>query len=189
MKPLIAVILKSTAYQLAAATDQENAGDNVNYSHYYERRLTAEQLLDAISDVTGVPEKFRGFYWGKRAIDLPDSGVPSYFLDTFDRPIRDTAKCERNVTVSVAQAMHFMAGDTVETKLRNPAGRLHQLIQSGAPDTEIVRQFYLSALSRPPAEQEMRAVQAFISSKQSREDGLRGFGWALLNSKEFLFNH
>ncbi len=189
MKPLIAAILKSSAYQLAAATNDSNATDAVNYSHYYMRRLTAEQLLDAISDVTGVPEKFRGFYWGKRAIDLPDSGVPSYFLDTFDRPIRDTAKCERNTTVSVAQAMHFMAGETIQAKLSNPEGRLHKLSRRGIADSDIIREFYLCALSREPDDHELQMAKEFVARKATREEGLRGFAWALLNSKEFLFNH
>jgi hypothetical protein len=188
-KPLMRLILTSSAYQLAAATNETNAGDQVNFSHYYIRRLSAEQLLDAISSVTGVPEKFRGFYRGKRAIDLPDSGVASYFLDTFDRPIRDVAKCERKTTTTISQAMHSLAGDTVHGKIEDPEGRLQKMLTAGVPDAEIVRTFYVAALNRPPDAAELKTATAFFAKSKERTEGARGFLWALLNSKEFVFNH
>jgi hypothetical protein len=189
LKPLIALILKSGVYQLGAGTNDSNAGDHVNYSHYYIRRLTAEQLLDAVSQVTGVPEKFPGFYRGKRAIELPDSGVNSYFLDTFDRPIRDVAKCERKTTTTVTQAMHSLSGETITEKLRAPEGSVARHLAARAAPDEIVRAYYLSALSRLPDDAELAAARAFIGKAGNVRNGVEGFVWALLNSKEFLFNH
>jgi hypothetical protein len=189
LKPLIALILKSSVYQLSAGTNDSNAGDHVNYSHYYIRRLTAEQLLDAVSQLTGVPETFPGFYRGKRAIELPDSGVSSYFLDTFDRPIRDVAKCERKTTTTVTQAMHSLSGETITEKLRAPEGSVARHLAAGAAPDEIVRAYYLSALSRLPDNAELAAARAFIAKAGNVRSGVEGFVWALLNSKEFLFNH
>lgn len=188
-KPLMRIILKSSTYQLSAASTKANGADNVNYSHYYLRRLTAEQLLDAVSAVTGVPEKFRGFYRGKRAIDLPDSGVPSYFLDTYDRPVRDVAKCERNATTTVTQAMHSLGGDTINARLKSGQGRLAKLISESASDEAIIKSFYIAALSRPPAPPEMETAKQFVTKSPNRRQGLEGVVWSLLNSKEFLFNH
>lgn len=188
MKPLMSLIAKSITYQLASAVNETNAGDGLNYSRYYIRRLTAEQLLDAISAVTEAPEKFRGFYLGKRAIDLPDSGVPSYFLDTFDRPIRDVAKCERTITTTVTQAMHSLGGETYHAKLADPEGALARMLGAGASNEEIIRLFYLSAVSRLPDDGEMEAAKKYVSERP-RDRGLQGVIWSLLNSKEFLFNH
>ncbi|MEO7654014.1 MAG: DUF1553 domain-containing protein [Bryobacteraceae bacterium] len=188
-KPLMKLMLRSSAYQLASATNESNAEDSANYSHYYVRKLTAEQLLDAVGDVAGVPERFQGFYRGKRAIDLPDPGVPSYFLATFNRPIRDTAKCERNGAPTITQAMHFMNGDAVQGKVANPEGRLREMIAGGATDDGIIERFYLSANGRRPTPEEVALAKSFIGKQANRELGLQGVVWALLNSKEFLFNH
>jgi hypothetical protein len=189
LKPLMALILNSSAYQLSAATNATNAGDSINYSHYYIRRLTAEQLLDAVSAVTGIPEKFPGFYRGKRAIELPDSGVNSYFLDTFDRPVRDVAKCERKTTTTVTQAMHFLSGETIYSKLSAKGGVLSKLLSEEKGDDEIIRRLYLAALSRPPDVDEFKTAREFITRHSDRRKGQEAFAWAIFNSKEFLFNH
>lgn len=188
-KPLIRLMLQSSAYQLASASNQTNQEDSINFSRYYIRKLTAEQLLDAVDDVTGVPERFQGFYRGKRAIDLPDTSVPSYFLTTFNRPIRDTAKCERNSAPTITQAMHFMNGEAIQGKIASQESRLRQWISDGLTDDAILHHFYLSALSRAPKLEELSIARAFIARNADREQGLRGVLWALLNSKEFLFNH
>lgn len=189
LKPLMGMILKSRTYQLAAASHESNAGDSINYSRYYIRRFSAEQLLDAVSAVTGLPESFLGFYRGKRAIDLPDPDLPSYFLATFDRPVRDTARCERNTTATMTQAMHFLNGETIQAKISSPEGSLRKMIQAGMDDNEIIRSFYLSALSRLPKQEEIEIARVFVSKQKDREQGLQGVVWALLNSKEFSFNH
>ena len=139
--------------------------------------------------MTGVPETFRGFHRGTRAIDLPDSGVPSYFLDTFDRPIRDVAKCERNTTTTITQAMHFLTGETLHSKISSPEGSLDKLVSGGASDDRIIQSFYLAALSRAPDTSEMQTAKRFLSEQPDRHKGLQGIVWALLNSKEFLFDH
>jgi hypothetical protein len=188
-KPLMKLMLRSSAYQLASASNESNAEDSINFSRYYVRKLTAEQLLDAVSDVTGVPERFQSFYRGKRAIDLPDPGVPSYFLATFNRPIRDTAKCERTGAPTITQAMHFMNGDAIQGKVKTPEGRLHEMVAAGATDEQIIEHFYLAAYSRKSKPEELTLAKSFVSKQANRHVALQGLVWALLNGKEFLFNH
>ncbi|MFN0172356.1 MAG: DUF1553 domain-containing protein [Bryobacteraceae bacterium] len=188
-KPLIALMLKSRAYQLAASTNETNAEDLINYSRYYMRRLGAEQMLDAVSTVTGVPESYLGYYPGKRAIDLPDPGIPSYFLQTFDRSARENATCERNTTPGITQALHMINGETILAKVAHAEGELRKLIAAGRSDEEIIRHFYLTALSRHPKPEELAAGKEFLAAQKQREKGLEGLTWALLNSKEFSFNH
>src|SRR5439155_4047078 len=119
LRHLLRTILNSKTYQLSSAPLPGNRDDDIQYSRYYLRRLTAEQLLDSIVQITGVPEKFLAYYPGVRSVNLADSGVPSPFLDMYDRPKRDAAKCERNENVSLRQAMNMIAGDTVNRKVRS----------------------------------------------------------------------
>ena len=130
--------------------EPSNRDDDIHYSHYYLRRLTAEQLLDGITGVTGMPEKFLAYYPGMRSVNIADPGIPSPFLDMYDRPKRDAAKCEQSENVSLRQAMNMISGDTLNLKIRSESGRLSEMIRQGKKDEEIVDYFYLAALSRLP---------------------------------------
>ena len=126
LKHLMRVILNSRTYQLASATRPATQTDSRFYSHYYARRLPAEVLLDAISQATGVPDRFPGYPVGVRAVQLPDPGVNSYFLSLFGRSERVTAcACERSGDVTMPQLLHLQNGETVVQKIRSrrrPAG-------------------------------------------------------------------
>jgi hypothetical protein len=161
----------------------------MHYSHYYLRRLTAEQLLDGIGEITGVSEKFLAAYPGIRAVNLADSGVPSPFLDMYDRPKRDAAKCERNESVSLRQAMNMMSGDTLNKKIRSESGQLAKWIREGKSDGEIIEEFYLAALSRFPDAGERDLCRTAIAKAPTRQRGLQNFVWAVMNTNEFLYNH
>ncbi|MCI0628381.1 MAG: DUF1549 and DUF1553 domain-containing protein [Acidobacteria bacterium] len=189
LKHIMRIILNSKTYQLSSITKPGNRDDEINYSHYYLRRLTAEQLLDAIVQVTGVPEKFPGYYPGTRAVNLTDPGIPSRFLDMYDRPQRDAAKCEREERISLGQAMHMLVGDTVNEKIRSEKGSLARLIKGKRTDHEIVEYFYLSALSRYPKLEVKESCLQVIRRGATREKGLQNMVWALLNSNQFLYNH
>ena len=188
---LIRTIANSKAYQLSSVPEPGNRDDDINYSRYYLKRLTAEQLIDSIVQVTGVPQDYLGYYPGVRAVSLADPGVPSAFLDMFDRPKRDAAKCERNESVSLRQAMHMLVGDTVNEKIRASAGSGHlaRLLKEGRSDSEIVDQLYLAALSRLPLPNERDDCQTVISRSADRSTGLQSVLWALLSTNEFLYNH
>jgi hypothetical protein len=186
---LLTTILNSNTYQLSSDPKPGNRDDDVHYARYFLRRLTAEQMLDGIVQITGVPEKFLAYYPGVRAVNLADGGVPSPFLDMYDRPKRDAAKCERNENVSLRQAMNMMAGDTLNRKLKSSEGTLAQMIASGQTDDHIIEHFHLAALGRQPTAREKDLCRTAIAKAQSRRTGLENVVWALLNTNEFVFNH
>ncbi|MCS6861285.1 MAG: DUF1553 domain-containing protein [Abditibacteriales bacterium] len=192
LKHLIRTICNSRTYQLSCQTNASNKQDTKYLSRAVPRRLSAEQLLDAISDATGVPENFNVPNFGRltRAIELPDSRVPSYFLDVFGRPKRVTVcECERSEEVNIAQALHMISG-TVNQKLSHPNGRLARLLRRNLTDEQIIEEMYLATLSRFPRAEEIQAIkQDLAQSKLSKREALEDWFWALMDSKGFLFNH
>jgi uncharacterized protein DUF1549/uncharacterized protein DUF1553 len=191
---LIRLLMASATYQRSAATDDTNVADAKYYSHYMPRRLPAEVLLDAVTQVTGVPEKFPGYAMGTRALQLPDTRPGSYFLDVFGRPPRrSTSASERQQDATLSQALHAINGDTVNRKLMAPEGTLAKLLASGRSDGEALRALYVSALGRPPTPVEEKSLLAAVAVAEGGQNGRReayqDVAWALLTSKEFLFNH
>jgi hypothetical protein len=188
---VIRLILNSRVYQLSSEPNETNRADPVNYSRYYPRRLMAEQLIDAMSEVTGVPEKFSGFPPGTRAMSIP-RGAPLYFLQTFGR-VKDRAViCERDTQPAMTQAMHLIGGDTLQRQITAKESRLTAWLEdSSLSDEAIVKRLFVAALVREPDARELSLALAPIrargaaSRRQAFEDAL----WALLNSKEFLYNH
>ncbi len=185
-----------------------NAGDDRFYSRYLIRRLPAEVILDAYSQVTGVPTPFTqiksgasdsstayaGYPLGTRALQLPDSKVASQFLDAFGRPDRSQAcSCDRQADSSVRQALHVNNGQTLNDKLRAKGCRIETWLKEQVADEEAVRRVYRLGLSREPAPAELRKftallVEAAADGKTSRHEALEDLFWAVLTSKEFLFN-
>ena len=107
MKHLLRTIFRSRAYQLDAGATDGNRADaaNVHFTRYTTRRLTAEQLADAIDFATGTREKYPGLPLGTKAIQLPDSEVKSYLMDTFGRPARQVlCECERTTRPRLARS-------------------------------------------------------------------------------------
>jgi hypothetical protein len=192
LKKLMRAILQSEAYQRTSEPLPGNADETRFYSRYYPKRLMAEVLLDAFSQVTGEPTEFKNYPKGARALQLPDSKVESYFLASFGRPEREkTCSCERTTEPSVTQVLHLFNGDTLNKKLAAKHNAIAKLVDAKASPERIVEEAYLSALSRPPTDGEKTKFVAAL--KEAPPNELRaavedGF-WALLSSKEFLFNH
>lgn len=182
-------IILSRTYQLSAKPNATNDEDRTAYSHYILRRLSAEQMADAIAQATGVPERYPYFYPGKRAIQLPDPIVDSYFLTIFDRSTRENATCSRKQSASITQSLNLVSGETINGKLRHEKGAISRLIREGKTDKEIVEYLTLASLARFPTAIETRLAAEGIQKSKSRREGLEDFGWALLNSKAFLYNH
>lgn len=191
LRHVMRLIVGSRAYQLAADTSPANAADGRFHSHFYPRRLPAEVLADAIAAVTGVPDAFAGSPEGTRAIQLPGPQTDSYFLATFGRSDRVTAcACERSGDVTLPQLLHLQNGDTVQAKLRREDGALARLLAAtaGGPPEALVEELVLAALGRPPRATELQATGAALA-QGSREEVAADLLWALVNSKEFTFNH
>jgi hypothetical protein len=189
-KHLMRLILKSAAYGLGSATRSGNENDGRFFSHYYVRRLPAEVLLDALSQATGAADSFPGYPGGLRAVQLPDPALKSYFLSLFGRPERVTAcACERTSEVTMPQLLHLQNGESVVAKIQAPGGLLRSLLDAKRRDPEIVEELFLSALARRPGAEELQAVGGSLAGGASREEALSDLFWALLNSKEFAFNH
>jgi hypothetical protein len=192
LKALMRAILQSEAYQRTSQPLPENDNETRFYSRYYPKRLMAEVLLDAFAQVTGAPTEFKGYPKGARALQLPDSKVESYFLASFGRPEREkTCSCERTVEPSVTQVLHLFNGDTLNKKLAAKENAIGKLITAKASPEGIVETAYLSALARPPTEGEKAK---FVGALQNAPENdfraaVEDVFWALISSKEFLFNH
>jgi len=198
LKHIYRLILNSRTYQLSSKATKWNSKDVANFSHYMTKRLGAEQLLDAIGQVTEtsekyvsrVPEPYTMLPAGHRAVQLSDGSIGSSFLELFGRPPRDTAyESERNCETSMRQALHFINSRWLQGKVAY-GPRLKQLLQSGKSNEELVTEVYLLALSRLPTESEKQSVLEYIGEdKKTRTAAMQDFVWAILNTKEFMFNH
>jgi hypothetical protein len=187
---VIRTILNSRTYQLSSRKNDFNATDVKYFSHATTRLMAAEQLLDAICQVTGVSEKFAGLPSGTRATQLPSPDVDSDFLKVFGQPARETAcACERSTDSNLSQALQMINGPLVHSKVRDEKNRLRTLASANKSDSEIVTELYLAALCRAPGEGEMAAATRHIANAGDRMRGLEDVCWALLNANEFLFQH
>lgn len=189
LKHVLRLIVNSRAYQLSSVTLPGNEKDRRFYSHYYARRLPAEVLMDAVSRATDVPDTFTGYPTGIRAIQLPEPGVGSYFLTLFGRSERVTAcACERSGDVTLPQLLHLNNGEELGKKLKDNSGRLAKLLPACKDDAELTETIFLAALNRLPTKSELTAVQRSLANGK-REEVYRDLFWAVLNTKEFAFNH
>ncbi|HWB10666.1 MAG TPA: DUF1549 domain-containing protein [Pirellulales bacterium] len=191
LKDLLRTICKSNTYQLAAEPNQYNVNDKQNFSRYYPKRLTAEVLLDAIDSVTASSTSFNGLPVGTRAIELPDNGANNYFLTVFGRPEGSSAcECERSQEANLAQSLHLLNSSEIQAKLSNGQGRAALLAQDAkrTPE-EKVRWLYLAVFSRPPVADEMSVALAHVNRVENKQQAYEDILWALVNTKEFLFNH
>lgn len=207
VKHLCRVILNSAAYQRSSRPLPANAADDRFYSRYLPRRLAAEVLLDAYSDVTGVPTPFDtvlvgssggtkkepSYPAGVRAVQLPDSQLVSRFLDAFGRPERaQTCSCERTSDATVSQALHLANGQTLNDKLRDPQSRVTNWLQQ--PDEAIVDDLFQRSVIRQPTRNEKALFVAALNDarkqgKTAHREAVEDAVWAVLTGKEFLFNH
>jgi hypothetical protein len=193
LKHTIRLILNSRAYQLSSVPNDTNRGDFLNYSHYYVRRLLAEELIDSMAEVTGVQETFPGYMPGTRAMTIPQ-GAPTYFLQTFGRLKAREVICERDNSPDVAQAMHLISGQTIQHQITGKDGTLdHWLADKSLTDEEITRHLFIATLVHPPNEREVAQVVASIHSgiggPDARRQVFEDVFWSIFNSKAFIFNH
>jgi len=190
VKKLIRVIVTSRVYQLAAEPTEFNNPDNQNFARYYARRMYAEVFFDAVNQVTGAKANFNGMSQSARAVDLPHEGFGSTFLDTFDRPKRVTVcECERSPGATLAQVLLLSNSDEIEQKITTGDGRLTKLMKAKTPAKAVIEEYYLAALGRPPTAFELKRNLDHVAGAKDAQQGLEDVVWAILNSKEFMFNH
>jgi hypothetical protein len=190
-KHLIRTIMKSRTYQLSSRTTATNAEDDKYFSHARVRLMGAEELLDAIVSATGVAEKFPGFPQGTPAVALADGEYQHPFLEAFGRPARAMAcECERGSDTTLIQALQLVGGRVVQDKIHSDGGRVSRLITSGRKNAEIVDELFLATLTRRPSPEEERELVARLDRvATNRRQAVEDLLWALINHKEFLFQH
>lgn len=203
LKQLIRTITKSTTYQLSALPNAHNAVDRQNFSRYYPKRLQAEVLLDSINNVLDAWSSFEGLPAGTRATALPDNSfnATSYFLTVFGRPEGSSAcECERTQESSLAQSLHLLNSPEIQKKLSDDKGRAAQLAMDDKRSDEVkLTELYQWVASRPPAPMQIELAVAHITKRTAGKTGADQIAakrqayedilWALINTKEFLFNH
>lgn len=200
LRHIIRTIMQSRAYQTSALPNESNEFDTINYSHAQVRRLDAEQILDAMSQVTGSPLTFKGYPEGMRAGQIPGVravpmryGAPTagdQFLVVFGKPERHLAtEEERSCNTNLGQAFQLMTGPAMNDLLARSGNRIDQLLNSEKSNTGMIEELYWTALTRPPTETESQALTSHIENHLNKRAALEDITWALVNSKEFVMRH
>jgi hypothetical protein len=195
LKALVRVITQSRAYQLSSQPNEHNGADRQNYSRYYPRRLQAEVLLDAVDGLTGTQTDFANLPPGTRAVALPDNSYnrSSPFLRVFGRPEGESVcECERVQSSSLAQSLFLINASDMKSKLASANGRAERLAKENRPLDAKIRELYLAAFAREPRPAELKTAVEYLTPANGQTVSREAFEdliWALINTKEFLFNH
>jgi len=204
LKEAVRVITQSQTYQLSAMPNEHNEVDRQNFSRFYPKRLQAEVLLDSIDNLTGSSTQFANLPPGTRAVALPDNSYngASPFLKIFGRPEAESVcECERAQSPSLGQSLHLMNSSDVKAKLAFSKGTADRLSQPEAKEADGIRTIYLAAFSREPTGEELSiaenhlvkprsdAAGKALSPQRAKRMGYEDLLWAIMNTKEFLYNH
>jgi hypothetical protein len=189
LKSLVRDICNSRTYQRSTQRNESNLTDERNFAHANLRRIKAENLLDAITLVTETKDKFKGLPLGARATQIADGSTSTYFLTTFGRATRETVcSCEVKMEPTLSQALHLLNGNTTNQKIQQ-GGVVKKLLETRKYPEERLGELYLRTLSRMPTRTELDKLMPLFAEGSNQEQALSDVFWALLNSREFLFNH
>ncbi|MBR90201.1 MAG: hypothetical protein CMO66_02870 [Verrucomicrobiales bacterium] len=188
---ILRVILNSRTYQAASSASALNRDDRKYFSHYRTRMLSAEQLLDAIGEVTGIPERLNGLPPDMKCTQVPAPELANVgFLKIFGQPERQSAcECERSDESSLERALQLYNGRLLDRRLKDGNNRFRRALAAGKADAEVIDELYLAALSRRPSEAERKIITAHLAKSKDRNAAYENILWALLNKTEFLFQH
>lgn len=191
IKALVRLICLSQTYSASSDATEENVIDRRSHSRFYPKRLQAETLLDSIDAVTGSTTTFAGMPLGTRAVQLPDTGFNSYFLTVFGQPDSKTAcECERSSEANLAQSLHLLNSEEMQKKLTTDNGRAASFAADSTRPAEVrIRELYKLAVSREPVDRELKSALGYLGERHNQREPWEDLIWALMNSKEFLFNH
>lgn len=188
-KKLVRDICTSATYQRSTQATPSNEGDTRNFARGPIRRIRAETMLDIITQVTDTKNKFPGLPAGAKAVQIADGQTSTYFLTTFGRPMRETVcSCEVRLEPTLSQSLHLMNGDTVAPKISN-GGLVAKMLQEKKTAPQIIEAMFVRALSRPPTPAEFKKLLATVDANPNKQMALEDVFWAVLNSREFMFNH
>jgi len=188
-KKLVRDICVSATYQRATIPNASNAGDTRNFARGPIRRIRAETMLDIVSEVTETKNKFPGMPLGARAVQIADGTVSNYFLTTFGRPLRETVcSCEVRLEPTLSQSLHLMNGDTVAPKITQ-GNMIGRMMQEKKTAPQIIETMFIRALCRSPKPEELKKLLASVEANPNKQQALEDVFWAVLNSREFMFNH
>lgn len=188
-KALVRDICRSEAYQRSTEKNASNATDERNFASQTLRRIKAESMLDILSQVTSTQDKFPRLPLGARAVQIADGATSTYFLTTFGRATRETAcSCEVKMEPTLSQALHLLNGDTSNQKIQQ-GGVIAAMQKENLPPEKIIEKLYVRCLSRKPIAEEAEALKPLFAEGSDVKRSLDDVFWALLNSREFLFNH
>jgi hypothetical protein len=188
LRRIVREICNSRAYQLTTRPNPSNALDERNFAHATVRRMRAEVLLDCITQVTETRDKYKGLPTGARAVEIADGRTSNYFLTTFGRATRETICSREEVGPTLSQALHLINGDTVETKITQ-GGVIRKLLDAKKTPREIVTELYLRTFNRFPTDTELNHLEPRWGVSEQQPEVFHDVFWALLNAKEFMFNH
>ncbi|MDB5313500.1 MAG: hypothetical protein JWO38_7702 [Gemmataceae bacterium] len=188
-KKLVRDICTSQTYQRSTQPTKTNEGDTRNFARGPIRRIRAETMLDILTQATDTKNKFQGLPQGARAVQIADGQVSTYFLTTFGRPTRETVcSCEVRLEPTLSQSLHLMNGDTVASKIAQ-GNLIGKLLAEKKPAAYIIEHLYVRCVSRPPTPAEMTKLVAAVETNPNKQQALEDVFWAILNSREFMFNH
>lgn len=188
-KQLVRDICNSQTYQRSTIRNPSNETDEKNFAHANVRRIFSEMMLDCISQITNTKDKFQGLPVGAHAVQIADGNTATYFLTTFGRAKRETVcTCEVRTDPSLSQALHMLNGDTIASKIQQ-GGVVKALIDSGKKPEQVIESLYIRSLARKPSPDELQKLMSVVSQSANPQQGLEDVFWAVLNSREFVFNH
>jgi hypothetical protein len=187
LRRLVRNVVGSNTYQRSSRAVDGNRGDDRFFSHAFVKPLPSQVLADAIAEATGVGDVYPGHPAGTRAVQLLDGRAPSYTLDVLGRCTRDVS-CEADARGGgLSQALHLINGAAVNEKLRG--GVVERLLREEQSVAEIVEELYLRTFARFPDDAEREHFEQVLVRASTRRDAVEDLLWALLNSREFVFNH
>ncbi|MBI1344665.1 DUF1553 domain-containing protein [bacterium] len=196
LRHMVRLIANSKTYQLSGQPATGQPEDDINYSHAHVQRLSAEQLADALADVTGVAVPYRDFPKGTRAVELPGVGAMlrrrggpaagDEWLRVFGRPPRlQSCECERTEETTLTQAFQLLSSELIQQLTADPQNTAAKLAKK-EPADQAITDLYWTTVSRRPGDQELAKLTEYVRSHEDTTVALQDVLWSLVTSHEFL---